>query len=53
MAKPLGKHGHLFSVLASNDCHCHPADGVPDSNGFLTHVICLNFLAEASQCQRN
>ena len=49
MAKTSWKHGQLFSVLASNDCYCHPAEGVLASNGFLVHVICLNFLDSATK----
>ena len=39
MAKSSRKHGQLFSMLASNDCFCHPAEGVLDSNGFLVRYL--------------
>ena len=39
VTKTLWKHGQLFSLLASNDRFCHPADRVVNSNGFLARVI--------------
>ena len=33
----MGRH---FPVLASNSSHCHPADGVFDTNILLSHAIC-------------
>ena len=39
VAKTSWKHGQLLSVLASNDHYCHPADGVHDSNGFLSMLF--------------
>ena len=35
----LWPRGQLFSVLASNSSHCHPADGVFDTNILLSPVI--------------
>ena len=52
VAKTLWKYGRLFSVLESNDHYCHPAVGILDSNGFLTHAICLYFLAKVTRQQR-
>jgi hypothetical protein len=43
------KHGHLFSVLASNNRYCHPADGVFDANILPSHAICLSLFAEVAQ----
>ena len=45
---PWPKHGQLFSVLASNGHHCHPANGILNLNNFLVSVINLNFLAEVT-----
>ena len=32
-----------FPVLASNSSHCHPADGVFDTNILLSQAICPSF----------
>ena len=39
VAKTSWKRGQLLSVLATNDHYCYPADGVLDSNGFLSMLF--------------
>jgi hypothetical protein len=46
------KCSHPFSVLASNNRYCHPANGVFNANIVPSHAICLSVFAEVAQRQR-
>ena len=41
--------GHLFSVIASYDRYCRPADGTFNSIGILACIVCPNFLVAVTR----